>query len=122
MTPVSDVEELKAYQDALTQGRLLVRRCNACGEHHHYPRSYCPFCGSSDTGWTEAIGTGEIYSLTVWRRKDHLTVPAFVTLPEGPSVLAIIAGANPQGLKIGGRVRLAAVQENGALPTFTPVT
>ena len=35
--------ETKAYWDAAGEGRLLVKQCDDCGEHHHYPRAACPF-------------------------------------------------------------------------------
>ncbi|HKX36883.1 MAG TPA: OB-fold domain-containing protein [Rhizorhapis sp.] len=119
MFPSPDVDDLKTYSETLAQGRLLVRRCNKCGEHHHYPRSYCPFCGNGDTGWTESSGTGEIYAFTRWRQRDKVTVPAFVSLPEGPSVLGLIADCDPEALRIGDRVRLAETQTHGSMPVFT---
>ncbi|WP_313802159.1 Zn-ribbon domain-containing OB-fold protein [Sphingobium sp.] len=118
MVPAPDVEERKAYDEALMEGRLLVRHCNACDAHHHYPRSYCPFCGSGDTDWTVAAGTGHVYTLTRWRQRDKVVVAAYVTLPEGPSVLSLIVGDDAQGLTIGDEVRLAATQGSGSMPSF----
>lgn len=116
--PASDTEDTRAYQDALAQGLLLVRRCNGCGEHHDYPRSYCPFCGSGDTGWTQSEGIAEVYSITVWRLKAGAMVPAFVTLPEGPTMLALIDGQDAEAVAIGDRVRFAGVKPGNALPLF----
>lgn len=36
--------ETRAFWDAAGEGRLLVKQCDDCGEHHHYPRAACPFC------------------------------------------------------------------------------
>lgn len=119
MIPGPDTEDLKTYQDALAEGRLIVRHCNACGEHHDYPRSYCPFCGSGDTGWTQSDGTAEVYSVTVWRLKTGAMVPAYVTVPEGPTMLALIHGDDAEGVRIGDRVRFAGVRPGSALPTFS---
>lgn len=118
MTPDPDLPHIKAFQDALLAGHLLVGHCRSCNLHHHYPRSYCPLCGSGDTQWVEAEGTGEIYSLTIWRRKNDLTVPAFVTLREGPSLLATIVGEQVEAARIGDRVRLLPDQSAGGLPAF----
>ena len=43
--------ETQPFWDAAKQGRLLLRRCMACGEVHFYPRTICPFCFSDDTEW-----------------------------------------------------------------------
>ena len=34
--------ETQAYWDAAAQGKLLVKKCTACGQFHHYPRALCP--------------------------------------------------------------------------------
>ena len=119
MTPDPDLPHIKAFQDALLAGHLLVGHCRSCNLHHHYPRSYCPLCGSGDTQWVQSDGIGEIYSLTIWRRKNELTVPAFVTLREGPSLLATIVGERAEAARIGDRVRLLPDQTAGGLPAFS---
>ena len=45
----------RPYWDAAAEGRLLLRRCGACGRAHHYPREFCPHCWSEDVH----LGTGE---------------------------------------------------------------
>jgi uncharacterized OB-fold protein len=42
--------ETKAFWDAAGEGRLLVKQCDDCGEHHHYPRAACPFCDAVRIG------------------------------------------------------------------------
>jgi uncharacterized OB-fold protein len=56
------------YFDAAADGKLMLRKCGACGEHHHYPRALCPFCLSDDVPWVQAKGSGEIYTFSVSRR------------------------------------------------------
>ena len=41
-------ESLPFWQ-AADEGRYLVKKCNSCGQVHHYPRDICPFCLSADT-------------------------------------------------------------------------
>ena len=48
------------YFDAAGEGKLMIKKCNACGEVHHYPRALCPFCWSDKVEWVQAKGTGEI--------------------------------------------------------------
>lgn len=121
MIPGPDAEDIKTYLGALAEGRLIVRHCNACGEHHDYPRSYCPLCGSGDTDWTQSQGVGEVYSITIWRTKAGATVPAYVTLPEGPTMLALIAGDDAESVRIGDRVQFSGIQPDSRLPTFLRV-
>jgi uncharacterized OB-fold protein len=79
-----------AYWQAAGEGRLLLKRCRACGEHHHYPRDVCPFCHSLDTEWVQAAGTGTVYSHSTMGDgngvEDATYTIAFVTLDEGPTV------------------------------------
>ena len=120
MTAEPDLPQIQAFQDALRDGHLLIGHCRSCDTHHHYPRSYCPYCGGADIQWVEAEGQAEIYSLTIWRRKNMLTVPAFVTLREGPSLLATIVCDQPEAVRIGDAVRLLPDQPEGGLPAFGP--
>ncbi|MGI6856766.1 Zn-ribbon domain-containing OB-fold protein [Mesorhizobium sp. 1B3] len=103
------------------EGRLVVKRCGACREHHWYPRSHCPHCGASETEWVEASGGGTIYSFTVLRRGGG-QVPAYVTLDEGISLFTNIVDCDPDGLSIGQRVSVRfRPDENGvAVPVFRP--
>jgi hypothetical protein len=41
--------ETQAFWDAAAEGKLLIKKCNSCGEVHFYPRANCPFCFSGDT-------------------------------------------------------------------------
>jgi uncharacterized protein len=41
--------ETKPYWDAAAEGKLLIKKCTACGELHFYPRAHCPFCFSDET-------------------------------------------------------------------------
>ena len=35
--------ETQQFWDATGQGKLLYKKCAACGEPHFYPRPHCPF-------------------------------------------------------------------------------
>ncbi len=107
----------------LTDGKLLVKRCRDCGEHHHYPRDGCPFCGSLNTEWRQARGQGTIYSFSVMRRAEVPYVVAYVTLDEGPSMMTNIVDADADALCIGQRVAVRFQPSEGGppLPVFVPV-
>jgi uncharacterized protein len=115
--------ETQEYWDAAAQGRLMVKQCNACGEHHHYPRSFCPFCFSERTQWRQASGRGTIYSYSVMRRATTPYAIAYVTLEEGPTMMTNIVDCDFGLLRIGQPVKLTfrATEGGPPLPMFTPV-
>src|SRR5271156_1086453 len=82
--------ETQPYWDAAANGKLLVKKCLACGRPHHYPRSICPHCFSDRTEWTTASGKGTIYSYSVMRRAEVPYVIAYVTLDEGTTMMTNI--------------------------------
>ena len=115
--------ENKAFFDAAAAGKLLIRKCVACGEFHHYPRAICPFCFSDRTEWRDAKGTGTVYTYSVLRR--GVPVPyciAYVALDEGVSMLTNIVDCDFDGLKIGMNVRVIFKPTDGGppVPMFTP--
>lgn len=114
--------ETQAFWDAAAQGQLLVKRCADCGEHHHYPRSLCPFCFSDRTQWREAAGTGIVYSYSVMRRAEVPYVIAYVALDEGVTMMTNIVGCDPDEVRIGQRVKVRFVASDGGppVPMFAP--
>jgi len=116
--------ESKPFWDAAKQGKFMIKRCNACGEPHWYPRTICPFCHSSDTSWQESKGEGAIYTFSVMRRNTPVPYAiGYVTLDEGPSLLTNFIDCDFDALKIGQRVKLKWSQTGEGQPpvfTFTP--
>ena len=114
--------ESLAYWQAADAGRLLVKRCTACGEHHHYPRDVCPFCWSDATEWLEAAGTGTVYSHSTMGQGDAAYTLAYVRLDEGPVLMTNLVGADPAAWAVGQRVRVVFKPTDGGppVPMFTP--
>jgi uncharacterized protein len=112
--PVLNVGD-ERYFEAAAQGKLLLKKCNDCNEVHHFPRGICPFCFSTNVDWTEAKGTGTIYSYSVTRRAGPIPYCiAYVTLDEGISVLTNIVDCDLDTVRIGQKVKLAFKKsENG---------
>jgi len=122
MDATGNSPEVKAFWDALADGRFLVRRCTDCSRAHWYPRGVCPFCFSGKTEWVEGSGRGTIYSYSVMRRVQTPYAIAYVTLEEGPTMMTNIVDCSFDDLRIGQAVRLA-IQKRAAglsLPMFTP--
>ena len=114
--------ETTAYWAAAAQGKLLVKKCEACGKVHFYPRAHCPFCFSEQTVWQEASGRGTIYSFSVMRRAKTPYAIAYVTLAEGPSMMTNIVDCDLDAIRIGQSVRLVFKPSDTGqpVPMFTP--
>lgn len=114
--------ESLAYWQAADEGKLLVKKCNACGEVHHYPRDICPHCLSSDTVWQQAAGTGTVYSFSTMGQGDAAYTLAYVTLDEGVTLMTNLVDCDPAKVAIGDKVRVVFKPTDGhAVPMFTPV-
>lgn len=119
--------ETAEFWDACAVGKLVLPRCNACGELIWYPRLVCPFCASHDVAYTEVSGRGTIYTFTIMRRgagpfRDAAPyVLAYVQLDEGPTLMTNIVGCDPETLQIGHPVRVVfEPTDSDAVPRFTP--
>jgi uncharacterized OB-fold protein len=114
--------EIQPFFDATAAGKLLVKRCTACGERHHYPRAICPFCGSDRTEWQETSGRGTIYSYSVMRRVPVPYALAYVTLDEGVTMMTNLVDCDFDALRIGQPVRVVFKPTDGGppVPMFTP--
>ena len=112
-----------AYWQAADEGRLLVKRCTACGEFHHYPRDICPHCLSTNTQWTPSAGTGVVYSFSTMGKGDAAYTLAFVTLDEGITLMTNLVDCELHALHIGQGVRVVFKASDGghAVPMFTPL-
>jgi uncharacterized OB-fold protein len=114
--------ETREYWEAARAGKLLVKRCRACGEAHAYPRAHCPRCRSLDTAWIEASGKGTVYSWTVMRRASPPFAVAYVTLDEGPTMFTNLVDCDFDALTIGQTVAVAFEDREGlTVPVFRPV-
>lgn len=114
--------EAKPFWDAAAEGKLLIQRCDSCGDAYFHPRPFCPFCLSDKTSWFEAAGTGTIYTYTVTARAPIFKIPAMVALDEGPVIMSAIVDAEPETVRIGQRVGVTFVPtaDGPPLPVFRP--
>ena len=115
--------EAKPYWDALSQGRMQIQECKACGARYHYPRPFCPSCMSRDVAWLPVSGNGTIYSFSLVRNKGAIaSAPVFVTLDEGPTILSALVDCDYDKLAIGQKVKLKLIPSDGGppIPFFTP--
>ncbi len=111
------------YFDASAEGKLMLKKCNACGEHHHYPRALCPFCFSEKVEWVQAKGTGVIYTYSVTRRGGPTPYCiAYVTLDEGVNMMTNIVDCDLDAIKVGQKVKVGFKKTEGgfSMPVFVP--
>jgi uncharacterized OB-fold protein len=125
--PTPDTEEFFA---GTKKGELRLQRCQSCGRAYFYPRTGCPYCGSTNVEWFTASGEATLYSYVI----SHRAAPGFdaevpyaiavVELTEGPRMLSNIVGVpnTPENLPLD----LALTVEFEArgeemVPVFRPV-
>ncbi|CAM5476497.1 Zn-ribbon domain-containing OB-fold protein [Streptomyces aurantiogriseus] len=116
----------RTYWDAAAEGRLLIRRCGACGRPHHYPREFCPYCWSEDVRWEAASGRATLYTWSVVHRNDLPPfgervpyVAAVVDLAEGVRMATELVGVSEGELQAGMGLRVAFPE---GVPVFGPAT
>ncbi|MGW7524914.1 Zn-ribbon domain-containing OB-fold protein [Streptomyces sp. NPDC054783] len=114
----------RPYWEAAARGRLLVRRCGACGRAHHYPREFCPHCWSEEVTWEEASGRAVLYTWSTVHRNDLPPfgertpyVAAVVDLAEGPRMMTRVVECAGDDLRAGLRLRVTFAE---GMPVFRP--
>jgi uncharacterized OB-fold protein len=120
--------ETERFWEATDDEKLLLRRCEDCGEYHYYPRSRCPFCFSEEVEWHEASGDGEVYTYTVTHQNsapyDEATpyVLAYVELEEGPRMMTNVVGVEHEDVYVGQDVSVVFDEtgEGYSFPRFAP--
>ena len=123
-SPIINAEN-ELFWNAAQDNRFMLKFCQSCFQHHYYPRTICPHCGSSNTEWKESSGDGVIYSYTVMRRGvEHPFAMAYITLSEGIKVLSHITDSDVNQLKIGQQVKLVfkPTQDGQKVALFKVVT
>ena len=111
------------YYEAAGQGKLLLKKCAACGEVQFYPRGICPFCFSDKVSWHEAKGTGTIYTYSVTRRGGPVPYCiAYVKLDEGVSMMTNIVDCDLDTIRCDQKVKVTFKKSEGgvSIPMFTP--
>jgi len=59
------------FWDAAAEGKLMIQRCNDCGQHIHPPRPICRKCLSTDLAPVEVSGRATLYAWTVAEQAFH---------------------------------------------------
>lgn len=100
------------WRTLLEGGQLHVQRCGSCGHTMFEPRMFCLRCDEEQLEWVPCSGMGELYALTVVRRKPEHGGDygvALIDLAEGVRIMA--RPRSIEDLAIGQPVRVE-VEEN----------
>ena len=126
--PPNVTMETEEFWKATAEGKLLLKRCDACATVIWYPRGICPMCGSLETSWFEATGRGTIYTYTIVHKPmgpwaPHVPyVTAYVELEEGPRVMTNVVDVDPAEVEVGMAVEVVFddTGQGNALYRFRP--
>jgi uncharacterized protein len=119
--------ESKPYWDGMSEGKLMLQHCAACGKVRHYPRPVCPHCFSMESVFNQASLDGAIHTWTVCHhpfnfffKQQAPYIVALVDMDAGVRINAPIRGVAEGDLRIGQRVRLQfePVTKEVTLPCF----
>ena len=83
------------FWDGVKEHKLLILRCQACGNYVHYPRPICNTCLSMELAPQLVSGKGTLFSYTVTVQAFH---PYFID--KVPYVLAVVELPEQEGLKL----------------------
>jgi uncharacterized OB-fold protein len=95
-----------AFDQYITEHKLMASRCTKCGGMYVPPRAICPKCQSEEMEWTETSGKGKLAAFTViWSGPTFMIEQGFdrknpyisgiVELDEGARISARITGIDP---------------------------
>jgi uncharacterized OB-fold protein len=119
----------RAFAAHVSDGRLWLQRCGACGACVFYPRALCSACGASRLDWFPASGRGVVYARAALHRRARPGDPppqphcvVLVDLEEGPRLMSRLPGLAAEAVRIGMAVR-ARIEAGADAPVvvFDPV-
>lgn len=109
--PASNTPWAAVHAQGLRDHRLLLQHCASCGFVRMPPGPVCPQCWSEDFRWEAHSGAGHVTSFVWYMRPLH---PRFPEVPYNvalvqldgpvPVVVASVADAHPDTLRVGDRV------------------
>ena len=117
----------RPFWDATAQGRLMLPRCNACGQHFFRPEVACTHCFATDWQWVQASGRGTLYSYSIVHKAPAPGFPvplvlAVIELDEGPFIFSNLVRCEHDDIRIGMQVQVQfdQVAKEIHLPRFHP--
>jgi len=119
-------DKLTEFWNGLEKGKVYASKCKKCGRLTFPPAADCSQCLNQGIDWVDIQGEGEIETFThiVIRPTSFMNHPTYTVavakMNAGVKVLAWLTGAKLGDVKVGAKVKLAAVQsEDGPSYGFT---
>ena len=128
-------EDVRPHEDTITepfwaatrQRNLVIQRCDACGEHQHYPRALCTHCGATAErlAFVEVSGAATLESFTEIARsiRPDIEAPytvALVRLAEGPVLMSHLVDAPEPVCDMELQLDWRPIGDGRHLPIFRP--
>jgi hypothetical protein len=107
------------WAEALSQGRLMIQRCDACGAAQFPPAVTCRACHAVALSMVAASGKGTVYSTTTVRSREASYNVSIVALDEGPRMMTRVEG-DPEAVRIGQAVTARVVTGAPSMVVFDP--
>jgi uncharacterized OB-fold protein len=107
-------EAIGRYLEELKNGRLIARRCRACGRVMIPPRMFCERCFRPTDEWVYVNDTGTVNTFSLcyvtWdlRRPKRPEIPAVIEIDgasQGMGILHVVRRVAPQRMRVGLRVK-----------------
>jgi hypothetical protein len=121
-------EKLRDFWEGLEKGKVYASKCKKCGNLTFPPTAYCSQCRNQEMEFVDIQGDGEIETFThiVIRPPSFQNYPTYTVavakMNSGVKVLAWLTSAKLGNVKVGAKVKLAAVQsQDGRSYGFTLV-
>ena len=93
---------VKRFYDELENGKIMGRKCKACGVVEFPPVIACNSCGHFEMDWIEMSGRGEVTEIVMPTAMTHSRNDVFkpygiscVKIEEGREITAIVCGIPP---------------------------
>jgi hypothetical protein len=103
----------RPFWDSLKAHDARVQKCDGCGAFRYAPKEICSRCYSTDSHWATIRPGGEIYTYSIVRRAPTKAYQAdapyavvHVTMDDGFRMIGSMKGVDPEGVRIGQRVRI----------------
>ena len=120
----------KEYWRGCLQKKLLVSRCQDCGNWIHNPRPMCPRCWSENVVPTEVSGKGTVYLFTLYHQGADPTIDYSHPYPQVAveleeearlRITSTVVNCSSEDLYVGMPVELTWIDFQGApVPVFQP--
>ena len=109
-------EKLKEFWEGLEKGKVYASKCKKCGYISFPPVVGCSHCFNQEVDWVDVQGEGELETFThiVIRPASFQSHPTYTVavarMNSGVKVLAWLTSPKLSDVKVGAKVKLAAVQ------------